>query len=146
MSSQIDASDFNSLSSALDEHSNDEISAAVAAQEGGAGQFLDAVFEGMSSAFNPSKAAGQQATIQYEISAPDGAHEYAMRIADGRCQVERGTAESPRVTIRTGLPDFLRLITGKANGVQLFMTGKLKVSGDLFFAQSYQGWFDRPAA
>ena len=146
MSSQIDASDFNSLSSALDEHSNDEISAAVAAQEGGAGQFLDAVFEGMSSAFNPSTAAGQQATIQYEISAPDGAHEYAMRIADGRCQVERGTAESPRVTIRTGLPDFLRLITGKANGVQLFMTGKLKVSGDLFFAQTYQGWFDRPAA
>ena len=146
MSSQIDASDFNSLSSALDVHSNDEINAAIAAQEGGAAGFLDAVFEGMSSAFNPSKAAGQQATIQYEITAPDGAHEYAMRIADGRCQVERGTAESPRVTIRTGLPDFLRLITGKANGVQLFMTGKLKVSGDLFFAQSYQGWFDRPAA
>jgi putative sterol carrier protein len=24
------------------------------------------------------------------------------------------------------------------------MTGKLKVSGDLFFAQTYQSWFDRP--
>jgi putative sterol carrier protein len=68
-----------------------------------------------------------------------------MRIADGRCQVERGAAESPRVTIRAALPDFLRLITGKVNGVQLFMTGKLKVSGDLFFAQTFQGWFDRPA-
>ena len=143
--SQIDASDFASLSTALDQHSNEEITAAVQAQDGGADQFLDRVFEGMSAAFNPSKAGGQQATIQYDITAPDGTHSYAMRIADGRCDVERGPAESPRVTIGAALPDFLRLITGKANGVQLFMTGKLKVSGDLFFAQSFQAWFDRPA-
>ena len=91
-----------------------------------------------------SKAAGQQAVVQYEISAPDGTHEYAMRIADGRCEIDQGRAESPRVTIRIGLGDFLHLITGAANGMQLFMTGKLKVSGDLFFAQTYQSWFDRP--
>jgi putative sterol carrier protein len=144
--SQIDATDFNSLSSALDQHSNDELNAAVLSQEGGAAKFLDGVFEGMSSAFNASKAGGQEATVQYEISAPDGTHGYAMRIADGRCAVERGTVESPRVTIRAALPDFLRLITGKANGMQLFMTGKLKVAGDLFFAQTFQGWFDRPRA
>ncbi len=142
--SQIDASDFASLSAALDQHSNEEITDAVQAQEGGPDRFLDQVFEGMSGAFNPSKAGGQQATVQYEITAPDGAHSYAMRIADGRCEVERGAAESPRVTIRSALPDFLRLITGRANGVQLFMTGKLKVSGDLFVAQTFQAWFDRP--
>jgi putative sterol carrier protein len=143
--SQIDATDFTSLSTALDQYSNDELSAAIQAQDGGTAKFLDGVFEGMSTAFNPSKAGGQAATVQYEITTPDATHSYAMRIADGRCQVERGSAESPRVTIRAALPDFLRLITGKANGVQLFMTGKLKVSGDLFFAQTFQGWFDRPA-
>jgi putative sterol carrier protein len=100
----------------------------------------------MSESFNPEKAAGQQAVVQYEINAPDGAHEYAMRIADGRCEIDTGRAESPRVTIRMGLADFLSLITGKANGMQLFMTGKLKVNGDLFFAQTYQSWFDRPQA
>src|SRR6266540_3377683 len=119
--------------------------AAAQLQEAGSAKFLDGVFEGMSTAFNASKAGGQQATVQYEITAPDGTHPYTMRIADGRCEVERGAAESPRVTIRAALPDFLRLITGKANGVQLFMTGKLKVSGDLFFAQTFQGWFDRPS-
>lgn len=142
---QIDATDFNSLSTALDQHSNDEINAAVQAQEGGCAKFLDGVFEGMASALNPSKAGSQQATVQYEITAPDGPHNYSMRIADGRCQVEGGTVESPRVTIRAAMPDFLRLITGKANGMQLFMTGKLKVTGDLFFAQTFQGWFDRPS-
>src|SRR5215475_14176601 len=130
--SQIDAADYNSLSTALDQMSNDELNAAIQAQDGGAAKFLDAVFGNMAAALNPSKAGSQQATVQYEIAAPDGSHSYAMHIADGRCQIERGTAESPRVTIRAGLGDFLRLITGKANGVQLFMTGKLKVTGDLF--------------
>lgn len=143
--SQIDASDFTALSAAVEQHSNDEILATVQSQPGGPDEFLDNVFAGMQQAFNPSKAGDQQATIQYEIGLPDGNREYVMRVADGRCEVERGTAESPRVTIRVPLPEFLRLITGKASGVQLFMTGKLKVSGDLFFAQSYQAWFDRPA-
>jgi putative sterol carrier protein len=144
--SQIDASDFSALSAAVEQNSNEELVAAIQQQEGGVKGVLAQVFAGMSESFNPAKAAGQEATVQYEISAPDGTHEWAMRIADGRCKVEEGRVESPRVTIRIGLADFLRLITGKANGMQLFMTGKLKVSGDLFFAQTYQSWFDRPQA
>jgi putative sterol carrier protein len=144
--SQIDASDFSALSAAVEQNSNEELVAAIQQQEGGVEGVLSQVFAGMAESFNPAKAAGQQATVQYEIGAPDGTHEWAMRIADGACEVEPGRAESPRVTIRMGLGDFLRLITGKANGMQLFMTGKLKVSGDLFFAQTYQSWFDRPQA
>jgi putative sterol carrier protein len=144
--SQIDFSNFSGLNAAVEQHSDEELVAAIQQQEGGVDGVLGQVFAGMAESFNAAKAAGQQATVQYEISAPDGAHEWAMRIADGRCEVEQGRAESPRVTIRMGLGDFLRLITGKAQGMQLFMTGKLKVSGDLFFAQTYQSWFDRPQA
>jgi putative sterol carrier protein len=144
--SQIDASDFSSLKHAVEQKSNEELVSSIQQQDGGVDGVLEKVFAGMSESFNPEKAAGQQAVVQYEIGAPDGTHEYAMRIADGRCEIENGQAESPRVTIRIGLADFLRLITGGANGMQLFMTGKLKVSGDLFFAQTYQSWFDRPQA
>jgi putative sterol carrier protein len=144
--SQIDASDYGSLQRAVEARSNEELVGDIQRQEGGVDGVLEKVFNGMSESFNPDKAAGQQAVVQYEITAPDGSHEYAMRIADGRCQIDRGQAESPRVTLRIGLADFLRLITGAANGMQLFMTGKLKVSGDLFFAQTYQSWFDRPQA
>ena len=144
--SQIDASDFSSLKSAVEQKSNEELVSSIQQQDGGVDGVLEKVFTGMSESFSAEKAAGQQAVVQYEIGAPDGSHEYAMRIADGRCEIEKGQAESPRVTIRIGLADFLRLITGGANGMQLFMTGKLKVSGDLFFAQTYQSWFDRPQA
>ena len=145
--SQIDASDFSSLKHAVEQQSNnEELVNAIQQQDGGVDGVLEKVFAGMAESFNAAKAAGQQAVVQYEIGAPDGTHEYAMRIADGRCEIDKGRAESPRVSLRIGLADFLRLITGAANGMQLFMTGKLKVSGDLFFAQTYQSWFDRPQA
>ena len=144
--SQIDATDFASLKAAVEARSNEQLVSDIQQQEGGVDGVLEKVFDGMSGSFNPDKAAAQQAVVQYEITAPDGSHEYAMRIADGRCEIEKGQAESPRVSLRIGLADFLRLITGAANGMQLFMTGKLKVSGDLFFAQTYQSWFDRPSA
>ncbi len=134
------------LTAAVDSMSNEQLTEAVRRQEGGPDRVLDQVFEGMRQAFDPARAAGQAAVVQYEIAVPDGQRHYVMRVADGRCQIERGSAADPRVTIRIGLADFLRLVAGRLNGMQAFMSGKLKVSGDLFFAQTYQAWFDRPAA
>jgi putative sterol carrier protein len=145
--SQINASNFDELVAAVDSHpSNDELVAAIQASPGGVDGFLDQVFEGMKSSFSPQKAGAQQATVQYELTHPEGTSNYTMRIADGRCEVERGIAESPRVSIKMSVGDFVRLITGKLNGMQAFMTGKLKVSGDLFFAQTFQSWFERPSS
>ena len=134
------------LTAAVDSMSNEQLTEAVRQHEGGADRVLDQVFEGMRQAFDPAKAAGQAAVVQYEIAAPDGPRNFLMRVADGRCQIERGSAENPRVSIRIGLADFGRLVAGRLNGMQAFMSGKLKVSGDLFFAQTYQAWFNRPAA
>ncbi|HEV8650523.1 MAG TPA: SCP2 sterol-binding domain-containing protein [Actinomycetes bacterium] len=143
---EINASNYDQLVAAVDRLSNEELVAAIQSQEGGVDGTLEQVYQGMVNSFNPQKAAGQQATVQYEIAAPDGPHPYVMRIADGRCEVEKGTAESPRVTLKIGLGDFLRLVTNRLPGMQAFMTGKLKVSGDLFFAQTFASWFDRPAS
>jgi putative sterol carrier protein len=134
------------LTAAVDAMSNEQLTDAVQQQEGGADRVLDQVFEGMREAFDPGKAAGQEAVVQYEISTPDGLRNYVMRIKDGQCSVERGSDEHPRVTIRMALADFLRLIAGRLNGMQAFMTGRLKVGGDLFFAQTYQAWFNPPAS
>jgi putative sterol carrier protein len=62
-------------------------------------------------------------------------------VADGTCTVAQGNAEPARVTLGMTLPDFLRFLTGKLDGMQAFMTGKLKLSGDMMFAQSMQAWF-----
>jgi len=118
----------------------------AAFSEMGIDSALDRVFAGMVDAFLPDRAGKDSAVIQWDLMTPEGPRVYQLAVADGKCQWNRDSLAQSRVSPKIAVPDFLRLITGKANGVQLFMTGKLKVSGDLFFAQSYQGWFDRPAA
>jgi putative sterol carrier protein len=143
---EINASDYDALVAVVDTYpGNDELVAAIQSSRGGIDGFLDQVFEGLKGSFDPQKAGGEQAAVQYELTAPDGTRGYVMRIADGRCEVERGMAESPRVSIKMGVGDFLRLIAGRLNGMTAFMSGKLKVGGDLFFAQTFQSWFVRPS-
>ena len=107
---------------------------------------LDGMFDGMKAAFDPSKAAGQSAVIQYVIDSPAGEMNYHLNVEDGTCEVLKGTDENPRVTLALNLPDFLRMMTGELNGMQAFTSGKLKISGDLMFSQNLATWFKDPNA
>ena len=108
----------------------------------GTDQVLDQVFDGMKSAFQADKAAGQTAVIQWDITVPDGTRTYQLKVDDGKIDVVKGGGEDPaRVTLGLALPDFIRFISGKLDGMQAFMTGKLKLSGDMMFAQTMQNWF-----
>jgi putative sterol carrier protein len=48
------------------------------------------------------------------------------------------------VTLTTDVLSFVKLTAGKAKGPQLFMTGKLKISGDLMFATRIMDFFEVP--
>ena len=119
--------------------SDDEINAGL--RTSGVGPALDKVFEGMVAAFLPEKAGGTRAVIQYDVNGIDGKHSYQLKVADGKCEFLKGSPESARVTLTLSAPDFLRLVTGKLNGQTAFFQGKLKLSGDMMFAQTMQSWF-----
>ena len=85
--------------------------------------------------------AGQSAVVQWDVDAPDGTHSRTVHIADGSCKVETGTTASPRLTLTLTLPDFLRFVAGQPDGMQAFMSGKLKLGGDIMLAQTMQAWF-----
>ncbi|MBK7972703.1 MAG: SCP2 sterol-binding domain-containing protein [Deltaproteobacteria bacterium] len=50
-----------------------------------------------------------------------------------------GASSEPRATIRVALDDFLQLLSRKKNPKLLFVTGRLKVKGDLGFALHMSG-------
>ena len=105
---------------------------------------LDGVFDAMKAGFNPSAAADQSAVIQYAIDSPAGEMHYRLMVEDGICELAKGPADSPRVTLAFNLPDFLRMVTGELNGMQAYTTGKLKITGDLMFSQVLATWFSGP--
>jgi putative sterol carrier protein len=128
------------LGALVEGKSDDEINTFVNQQ--GPDAVLKPIFEGMQERFLPEKAAGRAAVIEYDIVAPDGTKSYQLTVADGKCELAEGTEKPATVTLVLSTPDFLRLITGKLNGMQAFMSGKLKIKGDMMLAQSMQTWFD----
>ena len=109
--------------------------------ETGVTQVLDQIFNAMKERFQPDKAAGQTAVVQWDISTPDGTETYQFKVDNGTCDVVKGGTDTARVTLGLSLPDFIRFIAGKLDGMQAFMSGRLKLSGDMMFAQTMQAWF-----
>jgi len=129
------------LGALVEGRSDEEINQFVKTR--GVDTVLGEIFNGMAAAFVPEQAAGQSAVVQYDVAAEDGSHSYQLKVADGKCAMAKGAAEPARITLGLSLPDFLRLIAGKLDGMQAFMSGKLRIGGDMMFAQVMQSWFRR---
>jgi putative sterol carrier protein len=97
----------------------------------------------MPKAFLPEKAAGIDAVIQYNLSG-EQAGDWIINIAEGKCSVEQGVAEDPRLTLTADAMDYLDIITGKLNAMSAFAGGKLKLKGDLNLAMKLMDFFKLP--
>ena len=91
-------------------------------------------------AFIPEAAEGVDAVIQYKFTG-DQAGDYIITIKDGKCSVTEGLAENPNTTLTAKGEDFTDVLLGKANGMQYFMLGKLKLAGDLNLAMKLTSFF-----
>ncbi|MFM8999899.1 MAG: SCP2 sterol-binding domain-containing protein [Actinomycetota bacterium] len=78
-----------------------------------------------------AKALGADATIQQVVPTPEGEERYWIRIAGGSVEVGRGDAADASVTITQDLATAVALAKRELNPVTAFMTGRLKVSGDM---------------
>src|SRR3990172_4587514 len=116
------------LTAMIEGRSDEEIIKGCEAQ--GIETVLGDCFRGMAEAFLPAKAGSQSAVVQYDVTASGKTYSYQLKVADGKCEVVKGAAGPARVTLGLNTADFLRLLTGKLNGMQAFMGGKLKLTGD----------------
>lgn len=118
--------------------SDEELLAGVQGQEDA---FLDGIFDAMKMSFDPVVASGQKAVIQYDVNTPVGVKSYQLKVENDSCTVMKEGLEKARVTLVMKLTDFLRMMARELNGMQAYMTGKLKVSGDMMFSQNLSKWF-----
>jgi len=87
------------------------------------------IFTTMINRFDPSKAEGVNATIQFDLSGDNGGS-YWLRIADGKAETGVGQSENPRMTLKAKADDFVGMLNGSMNPMQAFMMGKVKIQGD----------------
>ncbi len=83
--------------------------------------------------------AGQKATIQQVITASDGDTHYWIEIAEGAIDMGVGDADAPDATISQSYETAVKLAKSELSVVTAFMTGKVKVSGNMGLLMSLQG-------
>lgn len=107
---------------------------------------LDEVFRRMEEHFDADKAGDLKAIVEWRIGgrADGGDDRYQVRVDGGRCRVRKGGGEPANVTLELAAADFMKLVTGKVGGPQLFMTGRLRIYGDLVFAVRLTSLFRIP--
>jgi putative sterol carrier protein len=86
---------------------------------------------------NPDKVKGMNATYQFDLTGDEAIQKHLV-LADDRGEVHDGSAENPNITITMASTDFVDLATGKLDGTMAFMSGKLKIKGDMGLAMKLQ--------
>jgi putative sterol carrier protein len=84
-------------------------------------------------------AASQQATIQQVISSDEGDTHYWIVIAEGAIDMGVGDADAPDATITQSYDTAVKLAKSELSVVTAFMTGKVKVAGNMGMLMGLQG-------
>lgn len=86
---------------------------------------------------DPAKLAGTTATYRFSLSGEDGGT-FFVQIEEGSARAGEGDPENAGCTIVMAAPDFKAMVGGQLNAVSAFMSGKLRVQGDMSLAMKLQ--------
>jgi len=107
---------------------------------------LERIFGDMPDVFRPAKAGQLRATIHWSVGdRPGGGNDlFELVIADGACTLSPKPGTEPTVTMTIGGVDFIRMVTGNANPILLYLRGRLRSKGDRSLANRIPSLFDPP--
>jgi putative sterol carrier protein len=101
-------------------------------------QSVNEFFEGLSSRVDESKTAGMNNTYRFDV---EDAGSWVVDVRDGKVTVTQDGDAEPDVTIVTSEETFQKLVSGEQNPTTAYMTGKLKIKGDMGAAMKLQKLF-----
>jgi putative sterol carrier protein len=94
-------------------------------------------FEGLPGRVPAERIAGMNNTYVFDI---EGAGTWKVAIADGAIVVTEGPGDAD-VTFSSSQENFERIVAGEQNPTTAYMTGKLKIKGDMGAAMKLQKLF-----
>ena len=137
----------------LIKHASPEQLDAVLADPQRRSALLDGVFSRMAGQFRPENAPGRDSAIHWRITGGhngDDVYETWITGAKGpstpQCSTSKEPSHDPRVTLTMAADQFLALVSGNSAPTMMFITGKVKLDGDIGFAANLTKIFDMPHA
>ena len=94
-------------------------------------------FKGLPSRVDAAKTAGMNNSYVFDI---EGAGTWTVKVADGSVTVDEGDTGGD-CTISTSAETFEKVVKGEQNPTAAYMSGKLKIKGDMGAAMKLQKLF-----
>jgi putative sterol carrier protein len=94
-------------------------------------------FETLESRVDEAKTGGMRNSYLFDI---EGAGKWKVEVNDGKVTVTEGGEDADAI-IRTSEETFTKMVNGEQNPTSAYMTGKLKVKGDMGAAMKLQKLF-----
>ena len=94
-------------------------------------------FEGLEGRIDAAKTAGMTNSYVFDI---EGAGTWTVAVADGAITVTEGASDAD-TTFSTTEENFEKIVAGEQNPTTAYMTGKLKIKGDMGAAMKLQKLF-----
>ena len=94
-------------------------------------------FETLETRVDPAKAAGLNASYRFDI---EGAGSWLVEVDDGKVSVTESGGDADTI-ISTSAETFMQIAGGEQNPTSAYMSGKLKVKGDMGQAMKLQKLF-----
>lgn len=94
-------------------------------------------FASLEERIDTRQTAGMNATYQFNITGDEGG-EWYVKLSNGQPTVAEGASPDPSITMTASAADWMDIVGGKLNGQTAFLTGKLKIQGDMALAMKLQ--------
>ncbi len=91
------------------------------------------LFAALSERLDTEAAAGLNRTLQWHITDEEPGV-WAFEISDGKGRLIPGGVENPDTTFTTSSATWMAIAEGRKDAMKAFITGKLKVQGDMMLA------------
>ncbi|PWA13041.1 sterol-binding protein [Pueribacillus theae] len=95
-------------------------------------QMIDAALK-----MDPSKSEGSEGVYQFNLTGDDGGT-YQMIIDENGGKAIEGTEKEPDCTLEISADDYKNMVAGTLNPTEAFMSGQLKIDGDIGLALKLQ--------
>ena len=99
------------------------------------------IFPEMVAHFNPQKAQGIEARVQFDLSGDNGGT-YWLSINQGAATSGEGRIERPQMIVKAQADDYAAMANGDLNPMQAFMSGRVKIQGDMGLAMRFMSMFN----
>lgn len=87
-------------------------------------------------------AAGKSVKVQNVVSTPDGEIKYWFTVQDGETEMGLGETPDAEAILASDYDTAAALTKGELNATSAYMSGKLKIQGDLMKLMGLQGVFN----